>query len=739
MPVVRYDGLRPDHPGNQPEHRAAVELQRAGPQQRPAIPCVGHAAGISLSKPAPPPQDWSAVASAVDDRPRAPTPFRHRSGGTSMSVPVRLETSADGVATVWFDASDRPVNTLSMAAWAALDRTLDEVDRARPIGVVFASARPRGFIAGADLLEIQAMTDEQLDASLARGQQILDRIASLPVPTVAAIDGDALGGGFELALACRSRVAADDPATRLGLPETTLGLLPAWGGLSRLPALIGVPEALKLLVSGKTVSPSEAVALGMIDAAVPRDRLMEEARGLAAGRPPALPPRAADAAGNRREADDAEALGRLLDKLRDDVRARSGDNLPAPLRLIDAFERSWGAAPETAAREARRVLIELRGTEAGRNLLRLFFLRTAAKRMAAEAAAGRPRQVRSAVVVGGGTMGAGIAQALARAGLDVQVVEADDRTAAAATARIAALTGDDSIRATTDWSAVAGADLVVEAVVERLPVKIDVFRRLDGLASPDAILASNTSSLGIAEIAAATRHPRRVIGLHFFNPVPKMPLVEIVRTPLTDADSLATGVAVVAGAGKTPVIVNDSPGFLVNRVLFPYLHEALGLFAEGARVAAVDTAIRSWGMPMGPFALIDEIGLDVTRMILDSLERTLGPRLAAPRFLETAIARGWLGRKAGRGFYLHPAVGKATPNPEMASLVGDPPPLDASPADLQRRLIEPMAAEARMALAEGVVEAADAIDLATVLGLGFAPFRGGLASYAGLVQHPVRG
>ena len=334
-------------------------------------------------------------------------------------------------------------------------------------------------------------------------------------------------------------------------------------------------------------------------------------------------------------------------------------------------------------------------------------------------------------------MGAGIAHALSRAGVAVQVVEADERSAAAATARLAALTGDDSIRATIDWSVVAAADLGVEAVVEQLPAKLDVFRRLDELAAPGAVLASNTSSLGIGEIAAATGHPGRVIGLHFFNPVPKMPLVEVVRTPLTDADALATGVAVVTKAGKTPVIVNDSPGFLVNRVLFPYLREAIVLFAEGATVAGVDAAIRSWGMPMGPFTLMDEIGLDVTRMILDSLERTLGPRLSSPPLLAAAIDRGWLGRKAGRGFYLHPAGGKPEPHRDMASLVGDPPPLDLPPAELQRRLIGPMAAEARLVLAEGVVESADAIDLATVLGLGFAPFRGGLASFAGLVPPPT--
>jgi len=654
-----------------------------------------------------------------------------------MSASVRLETSPDRIATIWFDLPDKTVNTLSTETWSALAGALDEVERSGAVGVVFASAKPRCFIAGADLFEMQSMTDSQLDTHLEKGQRILNRIASLPVPTVAAINGDILGGGLELALACRWRVAVDDPAIRIGLPETTLGLVPGWGGTTRLPRLIGLAEALKLLVTGKTLSPSEALALGMIDETVPRDGLLAAARGRAAGGLPADQPPRAHSAKARPEMDDAEARGRILAKFREDVRGRSGDNLPAPLRVIDLVERSYEADPEEAAREERRGLIDLRGTEAGRNLLRLFFLRTAARKVAADRAGGRPAPVRSAVVVGGGTMGAGIAQALSRAGVAVQVVEADESSAAAATARIARLTGDDSIRATTDWSVVAAADLVVEAVVEQLPAKLDVFRRLDELAAPGAVLASNTSSLGIGEIAAATGHPGRVIGLHFFNPVPKMPLVEVVRTPLTDADALATAVAVVTKAGKTPVIVNDSPGFLVNRVLFPYLREAIVLFAEGATVAGVDAVIRSWGMPMGPFTLMDEIGLDVTRMILDSLERTLGPRLSSPPLLAAAIDRGWLGRKVGRGFYLHPAGGKPEPHRDIASLVGDPPSLDLPPAELQRRLIGPMAAEARLVLAEGVVESADAIDLATVLGLGFAPFRGGLASFAGLVPPPT--
>jgi len=314
------------------------------------------------------------------------------------------------------------------------------------------------------------------------------------------------------------------------------------------------------------------------------------------------------------------------------------------------------------------------------------------------------------------------------------VVEADERAAAAATARLAGRE-KAAVSVTTDWGPLVDADLVVEAVVEDLAAKLDVFRRLDRSARPGAVLASNTSSLSIATLAAAVRDSSRVIGLHFFNPVAKMPLVEVVRPPHAAADAVATGVAVATLAGKTPIVCRDAPGFIVNRVLFPYLRAAVELAAAGADPQQVDHAVKAWGMPMGPFALIDEIGLDVTLLIFRSLEQVLGPRLAAPALLAAAVEKGWLGRKAGRGFYDHPPEGRPVPNQEFASARpaaaragGTADRIDQ--ATVEERLIGPMADEARRLLDEGVVDSTDAIDLATVLGLGFPAFRGGLATYA---------
>jgi len=636
---------------------------------------------------------------------------------------VRWELDADRVMRVWFDAPEKSVNTLSAAAWGGLDAAVREIEAVRPTGVVFASAKPRSFIVGADLFELRSLTDEQLDEYLTRGQRILDQIAALPMPTVAAINGDALGGGLEVALACRFRVAADEPGSKLGLPETTLGLVPGWGGTIRLPRLVGLESALALMLPGKSIPPREAMGKGLVDRLVPRDELDAEAKRLALA-PPAAHERGPDA--------DPEPRRAVFATCRGEVRRRSGDHLPAPLRLIDIVETGCDQGFEAAAAAERRGLVELRRTAATQNMLRLFFLRTAAKKAAAAAAGDTPRPVRKAVVIGGGTMGAGIAAALAAAGVGVQVVEADERAAAAAATRLAGLAGKTAVAVATDWGAIVDADLVVEAVVENLVAKLDIFRRLDRSARPGAVLASNTSSLSIAQLAAAVRDPSRVIGLHFFNPVAKMPLVEVVRTPHAAADAVATGAAVATLAGKTPIVCSDAPGFIVNRVLFPYLRAALLMAEAGADVPAVDAAVRAWGMPMGPFTLIDEIGLDVTLSIFHSLERALGPRLAPAPLLAAAVEKGWLGRKVGRGFYDHPSEGRPVPNPEWAPVctAGQAPVIDEQ--FIERRLIGPMADEAGRLLDEHVVDSVDAVDLATVLGIGFPAFRGGLATYAAL-------
>jgi 3-hydroxyacyl-CoA dehydrogenase/enoyl-CoA hydratase/carnithine racemase len=636
---------------------------------------------------------------------------------------IRLDVDIDRMATVWIDCPAMSVNTLSAATWDGLDAAVRQIEVIEPVGVVIASAKPRTFIAGADLFELDALADAGLDEHLARGQAILDRVAALPMPTVAAINGDALGGGLEVVLACRYRIAADDSRIKIGLPETTLGLVPGWGGTFRLPRLIGVEPALSLLVSGKPIPPTEAAAIGLVDRVVSRDDLVSVAKECVRA--------SLQARGSVN--DDLARVRDVCNRFREATRERSGEQLPAPLRVIDIVETGLTAGHDAAMAAERAGLVALRRSPAGKQLLRMFFLRTAAKKKAAAEAGGTPRPVRSVVVIGGGTMGAGIAAAFGAAGVPVQVIEVDQPSARAAQARLATMPGGGGVGVTTDWSAIAGADIVIEAAVENLSIKQGIFSRLDELARPGAILATNTSSLGVAALAAATKHPGRVIGLHFFNPVARMPLVEVVRGVQSDADAVATGVAAATMLAKTPVVCRDAPGFIVNRVLFPYLRAALALVDEGFDIGSLDAAARRWGMPMGPCSLIDEIGLDVSLSIFASLASALGDRFAVLPTLERAVARGWLGKKSGQGLYVHPPEGRPTPNPEWSSLtsptsngetvVGD--------AMIAGELIAPMAAEARLVLAEGIAASADSLDLASVLGMGFPAFRGGLATYAG--------
>ncbi len=632
---------------------------------------------------------------------------------------VRVGIDGDRIATIWIDSPGTSVNTLSTATWDGLDAAVGQIEARKPRGVVIVSAKPRSFIAGADLFELDAMTDAVLAAWLARGQAILDRVAALPMPTVAAIQGDALGGGLEVALACRYRIVIDEARIKLGLPETTLGLVPGWGGTFRLPRLVGIERALALLVSGKSLGPREAAEIGLVDRVVERDDLLRAAGECM--RSDFLPRLLA-----------SENASHVLDvcgRFRQATRERSGDHLPAPLRVIDIVETGIRDGHDAAMEAERAGLVELRRSAAGKQLLRMFFLRTAAKKKAMAEAAGTARPVQSVVVLGGGTMGAGIAAACATAGICTCVIEASEASAQAARARLRDMPGGSTVDVTADWNHVATADLVVEAASEDLDVKQRIFRRLGELARPDAVLATNTSSLGIAPLAEFTRHPSRVIGLHFFNPVARMPLVEVVRGVESAVDAVATGVAVATMLGKTPVLCRDAPGFIVNRVLFPYLRAALALVDAGADIAGLDTAVRRWGMPTGPCALLDEIGLDVSLSIFQSLTAALGERYRVSAAIESAVERGWLGRKSGCGLYVHSGEARPEVNPEWPRL-GAARGVSIDERLVEERLIQPMAEEAGLFLAEEVVETADALDLASVLGMGFPAFRGGLATYA---------
>ncbi len=660
---------------------------------------------------------------------------------------VRTTIDADRVVTVWLDRPGKPVNTITKQMQRDLSIALDEIERDLPAGVIFASAKARSFAAGADLFEIREMNQVQIAQYLADGQGLFDRIANLQMPTAAAINGDCLGGGYELALACTYRVASSEGSINIGLPETKLGILPAWGGTVRLPRLIGLASSLPLLLAGKTLPPNKARKAGMIDEVVRPEALLAAAKRLVLSsgerRRPSRIHRAAAAVG--------WARNKILAEAEKKTRETTHGNYPAPIKLIEVVRESFDKGPQSGLEAERKALVELTDTDACRNLMRLFFLRQGAKKAIGEQLHAKPAKVFCAAVIGGGTMGAGIVYSLARAGVRVRLLEVNVEALAAGLGRVRK-TLDDDIRSgrlsalearhalnrvspSVEWTGLKLADVIVEAVVEEMPVKHHVFARLDELARPDAVLASNTSSLAISEMARATRHPNRVVGMHFFNPVARMPLVEIVRARESDDASLATAAALAAKMGKTAVLVADAPGFLVNRVLIPYLAEALVMAQEGTPITSIDAAMKRWGMPMGPFELLDEIGLDVSMHVLQSLSGQLQARVPAPpAAMKTALQSRWLGKKSGRGFYVYDG-GKKTagvPNAELIALLAVQKASPVFPDDeaIQWRLVLPMVNEAARLLEEGVVQSADVIDLATVLGTGFAPFRGGLAHFA---------
>ena len=662
---------------------------------------------------------------------------------------LRTSVDADGVMTVTFDAPGKGVNTINGQLLQDLTAAVEQAEREKPKGVIFASAKDGCFIAGADLFEIRKMAGDvqRMTGFLADGQSLWNRIEKLPMPTVAAINGDSLGGGFELALACTYRVAADDGSINIGLPEVKVGILPGWGGTTRLPRLVGLRKALPLLLAGKALPPKKARKAGLVDETVRPEALLSAAKrlvlsGKAPNRKLPLVDRLTAAAPLRNI---------VIDKATKQTLEQTHGNYPAPMQILRVVKVGLEQGFEAGLAEERKGLRELIDQPASQNLMRLFFLKQGLKKsVAAQLNGARPAEVTHAAVIGGGTMGAGIVHSLARAGVNVRLVEVNEKAAAAALGRVKKMLDDDvysgrlsaleakhafaRVSPTTDWTGLNLADVVIEAVAETMDVKREVFGKLDKLCRPDAVLASNTSSLSIAEMADATTRPGRVVGMHFFNPVPKMPLLEVVRAQKSEDGALATAVALGSRMGKVPILVKDAPGFLVNRVLIPYLAEAIVMATEGAPIPLVDEVMKKWGMPMGPFELLDEIGLDIGAHVLKSLGSKLDPPLEPSPQMARALEKGWLGKKSGKGFYVYDGKKKSAKlelNHEMASLIsGGKVAPELSDAHIQWRLVLPMVNEAARLLAEGVTDSADTVDLATVLGTGFAPFRGGLAKFA---------
>ncbi len=653
---------------------------------------------------------------------------------------LRRTVREDGICVLTFDRPGSSANIFDRQTLEELRQELDFIGSNLNIkGLVLISAKPTIFIAGLDLKQITGnMAETEMKELLEFGQSQISRLTELHIPTVAAIHGVAVGGGYEIALACDYRLATPERVTRIGLPETNIGLLPGWGGRRR-PRLIGLPKAMDFILAGKTVTARAALKLGLVDELVPAERLVREAvRKINQGKPH----RASHIWVNN-----PLAVAVMSPVVRRRLLHKTRGNYPATLKAFEVMTRGITMSVSASLALEREAIIELARTEACRNLLRVFFMQERAKKRTVEGLAPRlvPKPVTHAAVIGAGVMGAGIAQWLSARGLPVVLRDINTEQVGKGMAGIAKLYQDgvrhqtftqreardgfDRVYPAPTEVPLRHMDLVVEAAVENLELKKKIFSRLDELTSDETILATNTSALPISELAAGTRRPERVLGLHFFNPVHRMQLVEVIAASQTAPEALLRAVRFVQKIGKLPVVVKDSPGFLVNRILMPYLIEAGTLFEHGASLENLDEAMLDFGMPMGPMRLLDEVGMDVTLHVAQTLAASFGDRLQVPALLPKMVSAGLLGRKSGKGFYLYTSK-KQEPNPEVMTYVQNRTASDLTRDNLQERMFFLMLNEAARCLEEKIVATPEDVDFAMIMGTGFAPFRGGPLRYA---------
>ena len=624
----------------------------------------------------------------------------------------------DGVLVLWFDRADAPVNAFSQDALIELGDALERIAIEPPKALVIASGKASGFIAGADLQEFQEFDRRgTVNDAIRRGQDVFQTLASLPCPTVAAIHGFCMGGGTEISLACRYRVASSDASTRIGLPEVQLGIFPGWGGSARLPRLVGAPAAMDMMLTGRALSAKAARGIGLVDKVVEPAQLIDAAATLALRG--TVRPFKQRALGWLTNTLPARKL--LAPQMAKQVARKAPKAFyPAPYALISTWERSGGAGIRARLDAERRAVVKLAGSSTARNLIRIFFLTERLKALGkGESGIARVH------VVGAGVMGGDIAAFAAYKGFEVTLQDREQRFIDGALQRAQTLfekkVKDESkrpavaarLKSDLDGAGVTEADLVIEAIIENPDAKRDLYQSVEPRMKADALLTTNTSSIPLDELRPHIARPAQFAGLHYFNPVAQMPLVEIIRHDGMAADTERRLAAFCKALGKFPVPVAGTPGFLVNRVLFPYMLEAATAYAEGIPGPAIDKAATRFGMPMGPIELLDTVGLDVAASVGRELAPFLG--LDVPAALATVEA-GKRGKKDGQGLYKW-ENGKAV-KPELpAGFV--------APDDLEDRLILPLLNEAVACLHNGVVSDADLLDAGVIFGTGFAPFRGG--------------
>jgi 3-hydroxyacyl-CoA dehydrogenase/enoyl-CoA hydratase/3-hydroxybutyryl-CoA epimerase len=647
-------------------------------------------------------------------KPDASSPYRH----------FKLTRDTDGVAWLLFDREGASANTLSADVMAEFDTVLAALESQRPTGLVIRSAKPSGFIAGADVNEFRGATDPgPVETSIGRAHAVVDRLEGLKVPTVAVIHGFCLGGGLEVALACQSRIAID--GARFGFPEILLGLHPGLGGTARFTRLVNPMQAMTLMLTGKTIDARKAKSLGLVDAVTQERHVRNAVKDAVFGRLKRARPGLLNTILNL-----GPVRGFLGSRMRAEAaKAAPQEHYPAPYALINLWEKHGGDKATMLSAE-KTSFAHLMVTPTAQNLIRVFFLRDQMKKTA-----GSGNSIRHVHVIGAGAMGGDIAAWCANQGLRVTLADMKPEPIAGAIKRAADLFGKimrkrtdirdamDRLVPDLDGEGVRNADLIIEAVPEKLDLKQKVYAGLEPVMKAGAILATNTSSIPLQDLRATLARPERLVGLHFFNPVSRLQLVEVVSHDGSDPQMLKQALAFVGAIDRLPLPVKSSPGFLVNRALTPYMLEAMVMLDEKIDKLAIDAAAEKFGMPMGPIELADQVGLDICLAVGDMLRSKFGDLLPpTPAWLREKVAKGELGRKSGKGFYMW-KDGKADKTSVSTSTIEPTP-------EMIDRLILPMSNVCVACLREGIVDNPDTVDGAMIFGTGYAPFRGGPLNYA---------
>ena len=684
-----------------------------------------------------------------------------------MTNALTLTVEKNGVANLVFDLPNEKVNKLSAPVLEELEKALNVIDGNKGIRILLITSHKQNiFIAGADINEIKAINDpKDALAKVSRGQNAITKIAQLKIPTIAVIDGACLGGGLELALACKYRVAIVNPKTSLGLPEVNLGIIPGFGGTQRLPKLIGLQESLKIILSGKPVDAKKAFKIGLVDD-IFREEFLEEKLShfvteiIKSGEQNHYL-KAREDARKKRFVFESLLFGKyiMFYIAKKDLYEKTKGQYPAPFYALEVIKRTYGATyADRGLKIELEAFCELAVGEISKSLIEVYFTSEALKKDSGIESEIVTKDVKNAAIMGAGVMGGGIAWLFANNNLNVRIKDITQKAIALGyhqiilvfnqLKKIRKITSEQAnikiahVTTGVDYAGFDKADFVIEAIVENMVVKKKLLAEVEAQISKDAVIASNTSSLSISEMAGALQNPERFAGMHFFNPVNRMPLVEVIRGEKTSEKTIATIVKLSKKLGKTPIVVKDVAGFLVNRILLPYMNEAAYLLEEGADIKRVDSIIERFGMPMGPFILADVVGIDVGVKVAHSLFEAYGERMKVAEILDEIYNnhKELLGKKSGKGFYIHLnnqinwQIDEILKNLRKAKNIHQ---TYINDSEILDRCILTMVNEAAKCLEENVVKNARYLDMAMIMGTGFPAFRGGVLRYAdsrGIVQ-----